>query len=93
MNTSGFLALGTLMAPHLLSAFPVSKVKLKKVPVNAHLWVYASKFPPHWDATPILETIFSDLSYAGIEGLELMEAQLRHHDSVERINGLSENCG
>ena len=55
--------------------------------VNAHLWVYASKVPPNWDVTPNLETVFSDLSYAGIEGVELMESTLRYDDSVSRING------
>jgi sugar phosphate isomerase/epimerase len=55
--------------------------------VYAHLWVYASKFPPNWDVTPNLETVFSDLSYAGIEGVELMESTLRYDDSVSRING------
>lgn len=56
--------------------------------VSAHLWLYASKFPPNWDATPDLETVFSDLSYAGIEGVELMENILRHDDAVQRLDGL-----
>ena len=64
--------------------------EIKNIPINAHLWIYASKFPPNWDCTPVLETIFSDLSYAGINGLELMEVLLRHDDAVERINGLVE---
>lgn len=58
------------------------------IPIYAHLWVYASKFPPNWDCTPNLETVFSDLSYAGIQGLELMEANLRHQDAVSRIGEL-----
>jgi sugar phosphate isomerase/epimerase len=49
--------------------------------------VYASKYPPHWDATPALETVFSDFSYAGIAGVELMESTLRHDDAVKRIEG------
>jgi sugar phosphate isomerase/epimerase len=59
-----------------------------KVKVNAHLWLYASKFPPGWDATPSLETLFADLSYAGIDGVELMESVLRHDDAVEKLKGL-----
>lgn len=55
------------------------------IKVNAHLWVYASKFPPTWDVTPNLETVFADLSDAGIEGVELMESTLRQDDSVNRI--------
>lgn len=63
---------------------------LSSIPTNAHIWVYASKFPPNWDCTPVLDTVFSDLSYAGMDGLELMESQLRHDDAVERLNGLIE---
>jgi sugar phosphate isomerase/epimerase len=62
--------------------------KATQTKVCAHLWVYASKFPPNWDVTPNLETVFADLSYAGIEGVELMESVLRYPDSVTRINGL-----
>ena len=79
---------GTLYVPNLLMSHSKPINTIQNVPINAHLWVYASKFPPNWDCTPILETVFSDLSYAGISGLELMEGQLRHNDSVERINGL-----
>ncbi len=55
------------------------------VKVCAHLWVYASKFPPKWDATPALEQVFSDLKYAGYDGVELMESILRRDDAVERL--------
>ena len=79
---------GTLYVPNLLMSHSKPINTIQNVPINAHLWVYASKFPPNWDCTPILETVFSDLSYAGISGLELMEGQLRHNDSVKRINQL-----
>jgi sugar phosphate isomerase/epimerase len=59
----------------------------KKIKVNGHLWVYASKFPPNWDVTPNLETVFADMSYARLDGVELMESTLRYDDSVPRING------
>jgi sugar phosphate isomerase/epimerase len=36
----------------------------------------------------VLDTVFSDLSSAGIDGVELMEANLRHDNSVENINAL-----
>lgn len=58
------------------------------VQVSGHLWVYASRYPPDWDSTPILEQVFSDFSYAGIEGLELMEVNLRHDDFVQRAKDL-----
>ena len=56
----------------LLAATPLSA----KVPVNAHLWVYASKYPPKWNSTPDLEKVFADMSYAGIDGVELMDVNL-----------------
>ena len=58
------------------------------VQVSGHLWVYASRYPPHWDSTPILEQVFSDFQYAGIAGLELMEVNLRHSDFVQRAKDL-----
>ncbi len=72
-----------LFLPNLLGAASFSG--LKKVKVNGHLWVYASKFPPNWDASPDLESIFSDMSYAGLDGIELMESILRHDDGVTRL--------
>jgi sugar phosphate isomerase/epimerase len=58
------------------------------VKVDAHLWVYASRFPPDWDCTPILNDVFSDLKWAGYDKIELMEAILRHEGSVQRLNDL-----
>ncbi len=59
-----------------------------RVPVYAHLWVYASKYPPDWDCTPILDTVFGDLKYACLAGVEVMEVLLRHDDAVTRFNDL-----
>ncbi len=56
-----------------------------KIPIYGHLWVYASKFPPNWDAYPDLETVFADMSYAGLDGVELMESILRHEDAVSKL--------
>jgi sugar phosphate isomerase/epimerase len=61
-----------------------------KIDVDAHLWVYASRYPPDWDCYPILEEVFSDISYAGYSGLELMEPILRHNDAVTRLKELQE---
>lgn len=61
----------------------------KNVKVSAHLWIYASAFPPNWDATPALEKAFADLEKTGIDGVELMAVILRHDDAVERIGTLS----
>lgn len=61
-----------------------------KIPLYAHLWVYASRYPPDWDCTPILSDVFSDLSYAGFQGVELMEIILRHDNAVARLRELSD---
>jgi sugar phosphate isomerase/epimerase len=63
--------------------------KKKKVVIAAHPWVYAAPLPGY-DITPVLEQIFSDMSYAGMDAIELMHEALRHPDSVERIGALSQ---
>jgi len=59
-----------------------------KVPVSGHLWVYASKYPPDWDCTPLLETVWGDFKYAGLAGVEVMEIILRHPDAEARFTEL-----
>ena len=59
-----------------------------RVQICGHLWVYASRYPPDWDCTPMLEQVFSDFKYGGMEGLEMMEANLRHPDFVQRVKEL-----
>ncbi|MGI9533050.1 TIM barrel protein [Lutimonas sp.] len=86
LQQSSLLTAASFMMPSFLVA-GTNPFK-KKVRINAHLWVYASQFPPNWDCTPILDTVFSDLSHAGIDGLELMEPNLRHDDSVKNLNAL-----
>jgi sugar phosphate isomerase/epimerase len=71
----------------LLTGFNKNIFK-NKIPLYAHLWVYASRYPPDWDCTPILEDVFSDLKYAGLEGVEVMEILLRHDDAITRFNEL-----
>lgn len=56
--------------------------------VGAHPWVYAAT-QPEYDITPILDQIFSDMSYAGMEGIELMHTALRPVGSAARIKELS----
>ncbi len=81
---------GAILLPNLIMALSRCTAIENDIKINAHLWVYASKFPPNWDCTPVLETVFSDLSYAGIDGLELMAVNLRHDNAVENINKLIE---
>ncbi|MFS4415308.1 sugar phosphate isomerase/epimerase family protein [Maribacter sp. 2307ULW6-5] len=82
----------TVLLPSCLGAARPARAK-NTVPISGHVWVYASNFPPHWDCTPILESVFSDFRYAGMDGVELMEGQLRHDDAVQRIGALSKKYG
>lgn len=61
----------------------------KKVIVGAHPWVYAAK-QENYDVYPILEQIFSDMSYAKMDGIELMHNVFHHDDAVDKIKELSE---
>lgn len=63
------------------------------VMLSGHLWVYASRFPPDWDCTPILDQVFSDFRYAGLQGVELMESNLRHPNSVALLEDLAGKYG
>ena len=56
--------------------------------MDAHVWVYASRFPPDWDGTSVLEEAFSDIKAAGFRGIELMESIIRHEGSVNRLKEL-----
>ncbi|MBB5287386.1 sugar phosphate isomerase/epimerase [Rhabdobacter roseus] len=76
-----------LPAPLLSSCSPSTP---GAVPLSGHIWIYASQYPPDWDCTPMLEEVFSDFRYAGLQGLELMEIHLRHADVVPRVGALIE---
>ncbi|MGD0923247.1 MAG: sugar phosphate isomerase/epimerase, partial [Terriglobia bacterium] len=67
----------------------VAPASQKKIVVGGHLWVYAAN-QPGYDPTPVLERVFADMSYAGLDGVELMHNALMHDDAVERIGGLSQ---
>jgi sugar phosphate isomerase/epimerase len=88
LKTAGGLAGASLFSNLINKNLFAAKNHVAKVPVYAHLWVYASRYPPNWDCTPILDDVFSDLKYAGLEGVELMEVLLRHNDAVTRLNDL-----
>jgi len=81
-----FLQSAALLAGSALAA-PASL--RKGVKVSAHLWVYASRFPPNWDCSPILDQVFSEIKAAGYDGLELMDVLLKPDDAVSRIRALS----
>lgn len=60
-----------------------------KILIGAHPWVYAAK-QENYDIYPIIEQIFADMSYAGLDSVELMHTVFRHEGAVERIKGLSQ---
>jgi len=59
----------------------------KKIIVGAHVWVYASTLPGY-DVSPILSRIFSDIAYAGFDGIETMEHPLRSTVYTKQIKEL-----
>jgi len=59
----------------------------KKIIVGAHVWVYAAK-QPGYDVSPILSQIFSDVAYAGLDGVETMENPLRSPVYTKQIKEL-----
>jgi sugar phosphate isomerase/epimerase len=83
LKTSGGIAAATFLGGFLTSCAGKGKVR-----VNGHLWIYASKYPPDWDSTPVLDQVFSDFKYAGIEGVEMMDVNFRHPDVVANLRGL-----
>ena len=86
LKSAATLAAGVLAADGAFAsnAAPKSKKSL----VGCHGWVYAAPIPNH-DYTPVIEQIFSDFRYAGIDAFELMDAALMHDDAVDRISVLS----
>jgi sugar phosphate isomerase/epimerase len=59
----------------------------KGIVVGAHVWVYAST-QPGYDVSPLLSQIFSDVSYAGFDGVESMEHPLRSTVYTKQIKEL-----
>ncbi len=84
-----FKQAGCLAGAALVSGADVfAKPKNTDIFLAGHIWAYASRYPPNWDCTPILDTIFSDLKWAGMDGIEIMESLLHHDDAVQRFNDL-----
>ncbi|MEH6679463.1 MAG: sugar phosphate isomerase/epimerase [Sediminicola sp.] len=76
--------------------FPASLLEIpvsNKVPLSGHVWVYSSRFPPNWDCTPVLEQVFKDFKAADLEGMEVMESNLRRNDFVPLAGDLSAKYG
>ncbi len=79
-----------VFSPRLLEAAEANRAASagKKVIVGGHPWVYAAT-QPNYDITSILPSIFEDMSYAGLDGIELMHTALRPKEAVDRIGELS----
>lgn len=72
----------------LCTAAATVRAAQPRVRVGAHLWVFAAK-QPGYDATPVLDDVFTQIGSAGVDGIELMNYVLLHDGAVERIRELS----
>ena len=82
LGALGFAALG-------FPAMSCTSGKRRKLPVGAHVWIYAST-QPGYDVSPILPQIFADMKYAGLDGVETMEHPLRKEETTTLIGELIE---
>lgn len=92
MNRGEFLrtGIGALgLAAFGYPALACAVGKRGKLPVGAHVWIYAST-QPAYDVSPILPQIFADMKYAGLDGVETMEHPLRKDESTSLIAELIE---
>jgi sugar phosphate isomerase/epimerase len=94
MNRRVFMRAASLMAGTIVLdqrlSFAAGITGAHRTKVSGHIWVYASKYPPHWDCTPIIEQAFADFRFAGLDGMELMAVNLRHPDAVASLSSLSD---
>ena len=90
LATAGCFSLATLLGSPLLAESADKSGNRTAVQVSGHIWVYASKFPPDWDSTPVIEQAFADFQYAGLNGMELMAVNLRQEGAVPRLKSLAE---
>jgi sugar phosphate isomerase/epimerase len=77
------------MSQKVISSGQNAGKEKKKIVVGAHVWVYASTMPGY-DVSPVLDQIFSDVSYAGFDGVETMEDPLRSTVYTGQIKELIE---
>jgi sugar phosphate isomerase/epimerase len=82
-NTS----LSLLALSHWLPDTLITSERRRKITTGAHVWVYASTLPGY-DVSPVLSQIFSDIAYAGFDGVELMEQPLRSSVHTRQIKEL-----
>jgi len=59
-----------------------------RIPVGGHPWQYA-KFRPNYDINGILDQIFADFRYAGMDGIELIYTVIQKPEAVDQVAALS----
>lgn len=90
MNRTEFLKTTLGIAGLAAMGFPSMAFglgKKERFTVGAHVWVYA-KHQSGYDVTPVLPQIFSDMKYAGLDGVETMEHPLRSEATTKIIKEL-----
>lgn len=89
LRNTALTTLAAVLANEGISSSILKTSSAQKISVGAHVWVYASK-QPNYDVSPILEQIFSDMAYAGFDGIETMEHPLRSKTYTNQIAELKE---
>lgn len=83
------LTVATGMVASRLPAINLVRSRKTSTPVGGNVWVYAKNLPDN-NVSPILDQIFSDMKYAGFDGIELMENTLREPATIKIITELIE---
>lgn len=89
IQQSAAAGLGAMTLPGVAANAMTQKTKHT---IGAHVWVFA-KDQPGFDVSNILETIWADVKYAGIDAVELMEHPLRRAAKTAEIKELTEKYG
>lgn len=89
IQNASLAAVAALWAQKSLAGPFIQGIGNKKQMVGAHVWVYAST-QPNYDVSPVLEQIFSDMAYAGLDAVETMEQPLRSETHTKQIGELIE---
>ena len=84
---SALCSLAALSSSEAINAASIIQKKRKKIVVGAHVWVYAATLPEN-DVSPVLSQIFSDVAYAGFDGVEAKHQPLRSPVYTKQIGEL-----
>jgi sugar phosphate isomerase/epimerase len=85
-----YSSLSLLAVPLSRSAIHLAgEKKVREIKISTNVWVYASTLPKY-DVSPVLNQIFSDAAYAGLDGVETMADPLRSYEYTKQIGELKE---